>query len=263
MRLNDPLYQIITVPDEKNFQVTNYVSSERFLWNINNHYHDLYEIVLYKKISGRTTLNGREEELCSNSILYLPPYCAHGFSDLSKVSEYIVLHIPFNYLEKLPVEPMLFKLSQPQSETIENLMLWSIDSSHSIELKEQAIKLILLWINNLGSSDTVSYRGGSTLFKPFLQFLDRTRGYDITSRKAAELCGMSRSSFMEKFKVHFGSTFHSFLTNKRISEAKYLLKNSDMNCTDIANHLKFSDSAHFSRVFYKSEGVNPKSYQKI
>lgn len=262
MSVNDPLFQLIDIKENKSFQIADYQSTKRSLWDINNHYHDLYEIVLYKEISGFTYLNGRKEELVKDTILYLPPYCVHGFSDLSQASEYKVLHIPFNSIEKLPIYPMLLKIPEKQMDTLENLMDWAGDSGFSLQLKNQSIKLILLWIGELGCNSTVSYRGGNTLFKPLLKYLDLEREYTISASEAANLCLMSRSNFMDKFKKHFGTTFHCFITEKRISEAKFLLKNSEMNCTEIANQLSFSDSAHFSKIFKKVTGMKPKEYQK-
>jgi AraC-like DNA-binding protein len=259
---NDPLYQLIKIPRGRSFQITDWASSKKSLRDVNSHYHDLYEIVLYKEISGVTTLNGVEDKLVNDSILYLPPYCVHSFSRLSCTSGYTVLHLSFNYMERLPVVPMLFELTPSQRVAIENLMLWGKDEVYTEELREQAIKLIMLWINNLGSNDTVTFRGGATLFKPLLQFLDKERCYNINSSDAAKLCNMSRSSFMIRFKKHFGTTFHRFLTEKRVLEAKYLLRNSSMNCTEVAAFLNFSDSAHFSRVFYQAVGVLPKEFSR-
>jgi len=261
MITDDPLYQQIMLPEDESYMVNDYETTKRDLWSIKNHYHDIYEIVLYREMTGITFLNGNRENLLDNSILYLPPYCVHGFDELSHSSNYVMLHISFNFQNRLPSYPMLLRLTENETTTIESLMNWAKCRESTEDLREQSIKLILTWINNINYNDKVEFRSYTTIFKPLLQQLDRSREYNISSRDAADLCGMSRSSFLKKFKTHFNTTFHTFLTEKKITEARYLLGNSQSNCTEVANILGFSDSAHFSRVFKKVTGTLPKEFQ--
>ena len=51
-----------------------------------------------------------------------------------------------------------------------------------------------------------------------------------------------------------------YLTDYRISEACYLLKNSNLSIAEIAVSVGFFDQFYFSRVFKKVKGVPPSRY---
>lgn len=74
-----------------------------------------------------------------------------------------------------------------------------------------------------------------------------------------ELCarlGMSKSSFIAKFKSMTGSTPHAYLLRQRIERAKALLK-TGRAISSIADELGFSSLPHFSRVFREIVGESP------
>lgn len=59
-----------------------------------------------------------------------------------------------------------------------------------------------------------------------------------------------------------GHSAHDFIMNRVISEAKILLRLTDVSVNELAYSLGFSDPNYFIRVFKKWEGVSPKEYQK-
>jgi transcriptional regulator GlxA family with amidase domain len=47
----------------------------------------------------------------------------------------------------------------------------------------------------------------------------------------------------------------------RVSQAKTLLKNTNVEVTNIARQLGFTDASSFSRMFYTHAGVYPSQYR--
>ena len=58
-----------------------------------------------------------------------------------------------------------------------------------------------------------------------------------------------------------GSNFSEILNGIRIEKAKSLLKDPALKIYDIAEQVGFSDIAHFSRVFKKTEGISANEYR--
>jgi YesN/AraC family two-component response regulator len=68
---------------------------------------------------------------------------------------------------------------------------------------------------------------------------------------------MSRPTFAKYFKQIFHATFKNYVLDKKIEQAKHLLRQGSLSISEIAYSLGFTDPSHFSRVFKKSEGVPP------
>ena len=76
----------------------------------------------------------------------------------------------------------------------------------------------------------------------------------------AKAVGVSRSHLYRVFMSNVGQSPIDYLTNYRISEACYLLKNSELSIAEIAVSVGFFDQFYFSRVFKKNKGVPPSRY---
>ncbi len=84
----------------------------------------------------------------------------------------------------------------------------------------------------------------------------------ITLEQVAELCSMSRSWFSRTFRSEHGITFQEYLVQQRIHRAVYLLRESDLQVTQIALAVGFSDLSYFSRTFKRHVGVLPTGFRK-
>ena len=63
-------------------------------------------------------------------------------------------------------------------------------------------------------------------------------------------------------KTKTGKSISTWITDKTISEAKSLLKNSSLSISQIAFQLGFSESTNFSNYFKKNTNVSPVLYRK-
>ena len=77
------------------------------------------------------------------------------------------------------------------------------------------------------------------------------------------LAYVSKVQLINKFKKAYGVTPIQFLNNERITQAKKLLKNTNLSITQIAINVGFNDSIYFSNVFKKSMGVTPTHYRNL
>ena len=80
--------------------------------------------------------------------------------------------------------------------------------------------------------------------------------------RVPELCkslGMSRSNLHRKIKALTGSSTAIFVRRLRLQKALGLLQESDLNISEVAYEVGFSDPRYFSRTFAMEYGYSPKS----
>lgn len=87
-------------------------------------------------------------------------------------------------------------------------------------------------------------------------FQDNTLNLDIVSLNT----GMSQRNISDSISDQFGCNFKTYINQIRISEAKRLLKESDLNISEIAYTVGFSSPNNFNRVFKNITGQNPSEY---
>ena len=93
-----------------------------------------------------------------------------------------------------------------------------------------------------------------------IKFIQFNYFHDISIDDIAKSVGVSRSHLYRVFMSNVGQSPIDYLTNYRISEACYLLKNSNLSIAEIAVSVGFFDQFYFSRVFKKNKGVPPSKY---
>jgi len=79
----------------------------------------------------------------------------------------------------------------------------------------------------------------------------------------ARKTGVSRTKFFTAFRRVHGIPPSAYLRLARMEKARQLLKNREMNIAEIAAHLGFSCSGHFTRTFKQHFGVPPSHYEKM
>lgn len=79
---------------------------------------------------------------------------------------------------------------------------------------------------------------------------------------------LSASFYIDKFylskifKETYGVTINSYILSKRITQAKKLLRFSDLSIDEIGSRVGMNDANYFSRSFKKLEGISPSEYKK-
>lgn len=70
---------------------------------------------------------------------------------------------------------------------------------------------------------------------------------------------MSESSLKRAFRKAYGMSIFSFFRAHRLEHAKSLLSRGEMNVTEVAFCVGYSNHSHFSRAFKRHFGISPKS----
>jgi AraC-like DNA-binding protein len=79
-------------------------------------------------------------------------------------------------------------------------------------------------------------------------------------RELAQQAAMSETKLKQLFKQTFGSSVYTYYQQARMKEAAFLLKQGQHSVAEVGYELGFSNLSHFSRLFEKHYGLNPKRY---
>ncbi len=112
-------------------------------------------------------------------------------------------------------------------------------------------------INSEGGHDD------SESLKVVLSWVRLHYGEEITVADAALQSGFSASHFMRVFKKRTGKSFISFLTEYRLANAEYYLKETDKPIGEIAQICGFDNFSYFIRKFRGKYGTSPREYRKM
>ena len=85
---------------------------------------------------------------------------------------------------------------------------------------------------------------------------------DISAVNAAEMAGMSFSTFGRNFSNVTGHSFVEFVNRVRIGQACGMLYASDDQVTSICFSVGFKNVANFNRHFLKIKGITPSIYRE-
>jgi AraC-like DNA-binding protein len=79
-------------------------------------------------------------------------------------------------------------------------------------------------------------------------------------RELAQQAAMSETKLKQLFKQTFGSSVYTYYQQARMKEAAFLLKQGQHSVAEVGYELGFTNLSHFSRLFEKHYGLNPKRY---
>ena len=84
---------------------------------------------------------------------------------------------------------------------------------------------------------------------------------DLKQKSIAAVLYMNSSYLSTVFTAHTQLRFVDYLTNIKLRRAAWLLRNTTLKVTDIAERLDYKDMSYFSRLFKKKYGVTPSDYR--
>ena len=84
----------------------------------------------------------------------------------------------------------------------------------------------------------------------------------LTLEQLAEEGHMNKFYLSHAFKKEYGLSPINYMISKRIDESKYLLAETDLSMSQIAQLLGFSSLSYFSQVFHRTQDISPKEYRQ-
>lgn len=86
---------------------------------------------------------------------------------------------------------------------------------------------------------------------------------ELTLKSTADSLGLNKSYLATLFKKETGATFTSYVNQKRLDHAIFLLNATDMQIQEIASSCGIPDVTYFTRLFKQEKGMTPTQYKKM
>ena len=98
--------------------------------------------------------------------------------------------------------------------------------------------------------------------KKISEYIEANYNKDISLVELANYVGFSSYYLSKLIKESLQINYITYLTSVRINKAKSLLEKGDLNISEIAYKVGYSEPKYFSNVFKKLEGVTPTEYKR-
>lgn len=137
---------------------------------------------------------------------------------------------------------------------------------------EQLIKIylqhLLIYLVRKGSnllpedrlSSSVKERTYNDMTTKAITFLQSNISNNITFQDVCRHLNVGSTYLKAMFKEYTGTSVIDFYKSLKIEEAKKLIREGQLNFTEIAEKLSYSSIHYFSRHFKKATGMNPSEY---
>ena len=104
------------------------------------------------------------------------------------------------------------------------------------------------------------YRPRNTLVTDIVRYIKTHLDEKLVLNDVAVMFSISPNYMGHLFKKTMSMGFNEYVTQAKISRAKYLMSHTDLKMYEIAEKVGFENSFYFSRVFKKTEGISPRRY---
>ena len=141
------------------------------------------------------------------------------------------------------------------------------DALKRIYLDTKTIELMLLYFAALTTAPVERRPTAHALTRNEVRKIHRARAILETDledpprlRELARQVGLNKDKLNQGFRREFGTSVFACLRRQKMETAQRLLEANDMNVTEVAYSLGYSQPGTFSRAFKQYFGVNPKTY---
>ena len=242
---------------------------------------DDYEIHLVEKGEGKFVIGEREFSVKPGDLVILHSIQGNAFKPYT--DKFRLSFITFKFttpaagetlarFNELLVEEVMPYSTEGAQEISQ--LFYSIQKEVSLKGKGYMFRTKLLFgaliakIMEYGSrsdnTDKWTYVGMGTreLIDRVILFLQKNYSRDIRLEELGRLVNLHPRYLCTLFRQITGSTVIEYVKDIRIEKAKRLLLYTALSITEIALDVGFGSSQYFSRVFSRSEGVDPRTYRK-
>ena len=169
--------------------------------------------------------------------------------------DYLVLSIRFTTIA------FVEKLGYTQQELLEHTCT---DNMQSISLSVEEMKPYMLELMRraIELSNRAMDSQVKKLIKKAMEYIEEHYTKEsISLNEVAGAVEVSANYFSTMFSQEMEMTFTEYVTQKRMEQAKLLLRQTEKHTGDIALEVGFRDPHYFSFVFKKTQGCTPREYR--
>ena len=224
-------------------------------------------------------LDGKGELVYNNRTYTLTKVCCflidclkpHSYkSSLSEPWKLLWLHFNgptargyYEYFANAYINVIHPEISDPFEDIMRQLI--EINTRHDASTEVRSSRLIvelLTLMMTFKKNDTVYTSQIVRKLAEIRRYINRNYTTDIYLETICEKFSISKFHLTKEFKKAYGITIAKYIMQKRIGNAKWLLKYSDKTLEEISEACGFYDTCYFNKQFKAIEATTPYKYRK-
>ncbi|MAX71135.1 MAG: hypothetical protein CMC76_08555 [Flavobacteriaceae bacterium] len=147
---------------------------------------------------------------------------------------------------------------------VQEALKYSFQTSAEILFKEAAILNILASQIDRHDKDTKSDLSEAPIRQSEIDkiialenFISNNLSEDLSVNRLIKLSGLNASKLQKGFSYLFDDTICSYIKDKRLDKAATLIRETDLNVSEIVYSVGFSSRSYFTKIFSKRFGMLP------
>lgn len=253
-------------------------------WHSTPHYHPFLELLYVFEGKGEFLIDGQAFSLRRGDFVIINPYTVHTEtstrSDPLKYYIFGIDNISLTADKKAP-PPRSASLDGEESfcpvfhnpEFSERTLGYVQKIADEFEAKDPYYELMayhrlccllipILRTNNLAFSKPEKNKTATKEIIFVKQYIDKHFAYDLSLDDLAQKAFINKYHMIHFFTQAYGVSPMRYLNQRRIKEAKVLLRTTDLTVTAIANSVGFTSPSFFAKKFKELNDISPKDYRK-
>jgi len=239
------------------------------------HYHDVAELVLFRRVRGEFIAEGRRHRLSDGAVSFVPSMRQHDFQLERGAMEWVLIQIDPYLVETLARTQTIAKLGRAFCATpddtakirLEVLVEWLIEAARepSNPLISSLIELLLVAAAEAPEAEASVEEEVPVSFErllPVLESLRSSPAEPITLDQAAAMSNLSPAYFSRRFRQMMGMPFTEYSRIYRLHLAARRLATTNAAVSVIGYGLGFSSPAHFTARFRERFDMTPREYRR-
>lgn len=154
-------------------------------------------------------------------------------------------------------------MADPEIATrVAHLHILLANGGETLEAEEKMLEMLTLLIRRYadGKPQQRSLGRESAAVAKVRSFVEDQLAQDFRLEDLSNLVDMNQYRLIRSFKKETGQTPHAYVVNRRVEQAKRLMR-CGAQLADVAVACGFYDQSHLNRTFKKTVGVTPKTYR--
>lgn len=241
-------------------------------WQCVAHTHEYIELFYIIGGSGMFRIEDQEHTVHVNDIIIINPNVSHAEVSINgQTLEYIVLGIEGIQLAEDKHFTRRFCILDHYESTEISSCMWNI--LREMEQKQTGFEdvcqacmemLIIRLMRKISLSVPAEsqFTAGNRQCALVKHYIDQHFKESLSLEQLAAKAHMNKYYLVHTFKEEYGVSPINYMISRRIVESKYLLAETDLTLTQIAQLLGFSSPSYFSQAFRKAQGISPMDYRK-
>ena len=230
---------------------------------------DSFLFLIVLEGNGTFTYQNREYRLNRSSCVFID--CRSGYSHSSDNWNIMWVHfygkgvssIYRKYLERNGSNIFISGKQNSYQELINRICAIAGSDDYIRDMKINGCLYDLLTL--LMGETVYEESGRNTIYhiSDIKDYIDEHYSEDLSLDSLSQIFYINKFYLTRLFKNTYGVTVNTDLQNRRITEAKKMLRFTDLSMEDIAKNCGIADANYFSRLFKKIEGMTPKEYRRM